>query len=211
MTTASRSPAGDRSIRPYRGSDRAAVYDICVRTADVGQDARGQYSSDDLMPDLFAGPYVELEPELAFVLTDRDDRAVGYVLGTADTARFVEAYHAVWIPLLGERYPRPPDPPRTAEETLLAGHFRPEDRLRPELAQHPAHLHIDLLAEHQRQGHGRALIQTWLAAAAAAGAGAAFLNVDPANDSAVRFYHRVGFREIPVAGGWGLHLGRPTA
>ena len=45
-------------IRPYRPSDHAAVYDVCVRTADVGGDARGKYHSDDLMPDLFAGPYL---------------------------------------------------------------------------------------------------------------------------------------------------------
>ncbi len=62
--------SGRLSIRRYRPEDRAAVYGICVRTADAGGDARGQYASDDLMPDLFAGPYVELEPELAFVLDD---------------------------------------------------------------------------------------------------------------------------------------------
>ena len=49
-------------IRPYREQDLAAVYDICVRTADAGADARGKYRSDDLMPDLFAGPYVFLAP-----------------------------------------------------------------------------------------------------------------------------------------------------
>jgi hypothetical protein len=42
-------------IRPYEERDLAAVYDICVRTADAGGDARGKYRSDDLMPDLFAG------------------------------------------------------------------------------------------------------------------------------------------------------------
>ena len=50
-------------IRPYREADHAAVYDVCVRTADGGGDARGKYRSDDLMPDLFAGPYLFLEPE----------------------------------------------------------------------------------------------------------------------------------------------------
>ena len=54
-------------IRPYREADLGAVYDVCVRTADGGADARG-YRSDDLMPDLFAGPYVFLEPDFAFVL-----------------------------------------------------------------------------------------------------------------------------------------------
>ena len=50
------------TIRRYESSDHDAVYDICVRTADAGGDARGKYRGDDLMPDLFAGPYVFLDP-----------------------------------------------------------------------------------------------------------------------------------------------------
>jgi hypothetical protein len=65
-------------IRPYREADLAAVYDVCVRTADAGADARGKYRSDDLMPDLFAGPYVFLEPDFTFVLDD-GRRAVVYL------------------------------------------------------------------------------------------------------------------------------------
>jgi ribosomal protein S18 acetylase RimI-like enzyme len=210
-TRSSGRPSGGRTIRPYRVSDHDAIYEICVRTADRGQDARGQYSTDDLMPDLFAGPYIYLEPELAFVLADEDDQPVGYVLGTSDTARFVRRYHEVWIPMLADRYPRPPDPARTAEEVLLAGHYRPEDRLRPELTQYPAHLHIDLLPDYQGAGHGRALMETWLAAAAAAGAPAVFLHMDPANTRARAFYDRLGFHEIEVANAWGDHLGRSTS
>jgi ribosomal protein S18 acetylase RimI-like enzyme len=133
------------------------------------------------------------------------------VLGTSDTARFVRKYHEVWIPMLADRYPRPPDPARTPEEALLAGHYRPEDRLHPELEEYPAHLHIDVLPDYQGAGHGRALIETWLAAASVAGAPAVFLNMDPANTRARAFYDRVGFHEIQIAGGWGTHLGRPTA
>ncbi len=36
------------------------------------------------MPDLFAGPYVFLEPDFAFVLDGH--QTVGYVVGTPDTA-----------------------------------------------------------------------------------------------------------------------------
>ncbi|HUG86762.1 MAG TPA: hypothetical protein VMM13_19490, partial [Euzebya sp.] len=63
-------------IRHVQAGDLADVYDVCVRTADAGADARGVYRDDDLMPDIFAGPYVALEPELAFVLDD-GSRVVG--------------------------------------------------------------------------------------------------------------------------------------
>ncbi|MFI6077940.1 hypothetical protein ACIA5C_41060 [Actinoplanes sp. NPDC051343] len=62
-------------IRPYRPADRDALYDICVRTADAGDDARGRYSHDNLMGDLFAVPYAVLEPDMAFVVDDGRDRA----------------------------------------------------------------------------------------------------------------------------------------
>ena len=119
-------------IRPYRETDHAAVYDVCVRTADAGGDARGKYHTDDLMPDLFAGPYVFLEPEFAFVLDD-GNRAVGYVIGTPDTAAFARAYRARWIPRLAGRYPVPPDPPTSQEEEMLALHHHPERLVWPGL------------------------------------------------------------------------------
>jgi hypothetical protein len=144
------------TIRRYRETDLAAVYDICVRTGDAGQDARGKYRSDDLMGDLFAGPYVFLEPEVAFVL-DEGGRAVGYIVGTPDTAAFARAYRERWIPRLADRYRVPPQPPVSPDEQMLALHYWPERLLWPGLAEYPAHLHIDLLPAFQGAGYGREL------------------------------------------------------
>jgi ribosomal protein S18 acetylase RimI-like enzyme len=185
-------------IRPYRESDHAAVYDVCVRTADAGGDARGQYHTDDLMPDLFAGPYVFLEPEFAFVLDD-GQRAVGYVIGTPDTAAFARAYRARWIPRLAGRYPVPPDPPTSQEEELLALHYHPEWLVLPGLEEYPAHLHIDLLPPFQGAGHGRALMETFYAAAARAGAAGVYVAVTTANTRALGFYDRLGFGRLEIA------------
>ncbi|BCJ46669.1 acetyltransferase [Actinoplanes ianthinogenes] len=184
-------------IRPYRPADLAAVYDICVRTADAGEDARGHYFTDDLMGDLFAGPYVHLEPELAFVLDDGGD-AVGYVVGTADTPRFVKRYRDEWIPLIGDKYAEPPPPPRTAEQDMVALHFWPERMIVPELADWPAHLHIDLLPPYQGRGFGRQLIAAFGRAAAAAGAPRVHLGMLTANVRARGFYDRLGFTVLPV-------------
>ena len=189
-------------IRPYRESDHAAVYDVCVRTADAGGDARGKYHSDDLMPDLFAGPYLFLEPEFAFVLDD-GNRAVGYVIGTPDTAAFARAYRARWIPRLAGRYPPPipgpPDPPGNPDEEMLALHYQPERMVWPGLDEYPAHLHIDLLPPFQGAGHGRAMMETFYAAAAGAGAVGVHVAVSKANTRAIGFYRRLGFRPLEVA------------
>lgn len=182
-------------IRAYRPSDRDAVYDVCVRTAAAGGDARGRYSSDDLMPDIFAGPYLELEPELAFVLDD-GERAVGYVLGTADTARWAAEHRARWLPQVADRYPAVPEP-GTPEERLVDLLHHPERNIHPELADYPAHLHIDLLPSHQGAGHGRALIRTFLGALRGRGVAKVHLGMAPDNAGARAFYERLGFHELP--------------
>jgi ribosomal protein S18 acetylase RimI-like enzyme len=208
MTASPNADNGRAVIRRFQEQDLAAVYDICVRTADAGRDARGQYRSDDLMPDLFAGPYVFLDPDLAFVLDD-GQRPAGYVLGTADTAAFARAYRERWIPRLAGRYPVPPEPAVSAEDQLLALHYRPERLLWPGLTEYPAHLHIDLLPGFQRGGYGRKLMETFYAAAAQAGAGGVHVCVLTQNVQAIGFYRHLGFALAEVDEPAGVvYLGR---
>ena len=184
-------------VRRYEPRDLAAVYDICVRTADVGGDARGKYRSDDLVPDLFTGPYVFLEPDFAFVLDD-GNRAVGYVVGTPDTATFARAYRDRWIPRLADRYQVPASPALTPDDEMLALHYWPERMLWPGLSSYPAHLHIDLLPPFQHAGHGRRLMETFFAAVAQAGAVGVHVVVLAANVAALGFYDRLGFTRLRV-------------
>ena len=198
------------TIRPYRQSDKAAVYDVCVRTARAGRGVGGRYSTDDLVPDLVAGPYLFLESRHAYVLAD-GERAVGYIIGTASTKDFFAAYRDRWLPLLRDRYQPLAGPPETEEEHRLDVMFHPEHLLRPELAPHPAHLHVNLLAGYRRQGHGRELMRTFLASVAAAGAPSCYLSVRRENLGARRFYERLGWRPIEVSDpGDGIYLVRPT-
>ncbi|PRX03315.1 UNVERIFIED_ORG: acetyltransferase (GNAT) family protein [Actinomadura viridilutea] len=197
-------------IRPYRPGDRAAVYDVCVRTAHLGGDSRHIYPDPDLMPSIFAGPYLHLEPDLAFVL-DNGERAVGYILGTADTAAFVEAFRASWLPTLVDRFPLPDGPPSTPSEEMIDLMHHPERMLVPEVEDYPAHLHIDLLPAYQRQGHGRALMRTFLDALRRKGVANVHLAMVTANTPARAFYDRLGFHEIPVPDPGPLtYLGRST-
>jgi RimJ/RimL family protein N-acetyltransferase len=78
-------------------------------------------------------------------------------------------------------------------------------------ADHPAHLHIDLLPAYQGAGHGRALITTFLQALGEMGVPRVHLGMDPRNTRARAFYERLGFTEIPVAGEpGGQFFGRST-
>jgi ribosomal protein S18 acetylase RimI-like enzyme len=122
------------------------------------------------------------------------------LLGTANTPDYVAAYTERWLPRLRARYQPPSGPPQTEEEHRLDAMFHPERRLRPELAPHPAHVHINQLAGYRRAGHGRELMSTFLASVAAAGAASCRLGVDVANVDATRFYARVGWRPIEIPG-----------
>jgi ribosomal protein S18 acetylase RimI-like enzyme len=183
------------SIRPYRPEDREDLYEICVRTGDNGADASSLYPDPRILPDIFVGPYLAQEPELAYVVAESSGsgRARGYILGTADTRRFVARYLAEWLPGVVQRYPDDGDG---------RGHElrHPEAMLGPAVDAYPAHLHIDLLPEAQGQGLGRELMRTFLAALRERGVPRVHLGMGAANHAARAFYDRLGFEE----------LGRPT-
>jgi ribosomal protein S18 acetylase RimI-like enzyme len=195
------------SIRPYRDSDRPAVYDVCLRTGYRGEDATGKFEDPDLLANIYAGPYLHLEPDLAFVLDDGHGAPVGYVIGTASTDRFVRSYQEQWIPRFATRYPVPTRAPATADEQFVTVFHSPERMLRPELAEYPAHLHIDILPAYQGRGYGRALIETFVEAARGAGAGGIHLVVAVDNTRAHGFYRRVGFEPLPITAEGAVYFG----
>lgn len=199
------------AVRPYRPGDHDALHEICVRTAHNGGDSRPFYKDPDVFPATFATPYAHLEPELTFVLDDGRGRAVGYILGTADTPAFVDDFRATWLPLVAERFPAPTGPPATPDEAIAELLHRPERMVLPELAPYPAHLHIDLLPAWQGRGHGGALMHTFLRALRTAGVPAVHLCMVTVNAPARAFYDRLGFHEIEVPDpGPVTYLGRAT-
>lgn len=190
-------------IRPYAPSDRADVADICVRTGDGGQDATGLYSSDALLPDIYALPYVDHEPDLAFVV-DNGERAIGYILGTANTRAFADWFSSEWWPSVEQNYAVAAG----AERSIVASAGNPERMLVAAVDTHPAHLHIDLLPEAQGHGLGRQLVETLAATLAARGVPGLHLVVGTDNTAAQAFYRRVGFTELASDAG-GVVMGMP--
>jgi len=178
-------------IRPYAADDRADVADVCVRTGDGGEDATGLFSSDGLLPDIYALPYVDREPELAFVV-DNGERVVGYILGAPDTRAFASWFSTEWWPSVADRYGRTSD----SERAIVASAGNPERMLVAAVDDYPAHLHIDLLPEAQGHGLGRRLVETLAAALAARGVTGLHLVVGLDNTKAQAFYRRVGFTEL---------------
>lgn len=202
------------TIRPYRAADLPALYAICLRTAAAGGDASADYPEQDheLLGAVFAAPYAVLEPESVFVVDDGQGQAVGYVLGTADTAGFVKRFRDEWLPTVAGRWPAPDGEPATPTEVMASLLHTPERMVVPALDGYPAHLHIDVLPAFQGAGNGRALMDAFLASLAARGVPAVHLGMLTTNTAARAFYDRLGFHEVAVPDAGVLtYLGRATS
>ncbi|MGN8026440.1 GNAT family N-acetyltransferase [Microbacterium sp. 22242] len=180
-------------IRPFRSEDVDALYDVCVKTADVGADATGMLEDDALWGDLFAVPYALRDPALCWVVEADDARVIGYVVATDDTNGFAAWFRDEWWPSRQARYRRSGQAEPTAQDRFLAYGDRMAPREDPIVREYPAHLHIDLLPETQGQGLGRRLIDTLLAELGRRGVTGLHLAMNADNASAGAFYERLGF------------------
>ncbi|MGM7699757.1 GNAT family N-acetyltransferase [Microbacterium sp. A84] len=201
------------SIRPYREDDRPAMFEICVKTADSGGDATGIFSDDELWGLLFAVPYVERHPDLAWVVESDDNRVIGYIVATDDTDAFEQWFRDEWWPQFAERFPRP-EKPETREAEMIDGAYTRGPGRNQNVGEYPAHLHIDLLPETQGQGMGRQLIQTLFAELQGRGVTGLHLGMDPANLGAAAFYERLGMQHLPTDPGgqsFGVRFGAHPA
>lgn len=178
-------------IRPYSPADRDAIVDVCVRTALHGEDARGHLTTPELYAQIWALPYVDLEPELAFVLDD-GSHVVGYVLGVADSAEFRARAESEWFPEARERHPRAADedPRESWLLDILHAPLAPEPAC---VSGFPAHLHVDVLPEAQGGGWGRRLIDTLCTELRDRGVPGLHLGVSDQNERALAFYQHLGF------------------
>jgi ribosomal protein S18 acetylase RimI-like enzyme len=183
-------------LRPYRAGDHDAVYDICVRTGAAGEDASPLLQDPAILGHVYAGPYLALAPELAFVVED-DDGVAGYILGAADTAEFEDRLEREWWPGLRRRYPTYRTDADAVFDDLLIALMHSPVRTRADLAaMYPSHLHVDLLPRLQGQGWGRRLIDTLVERLRAAGSHGLHLGVATANTKAQAFYPVVGFTRL---------------
>jgi ribosomal protein S18 acetylase RimI-like enzyme len=191
-------------IRPFHPSDLCSVYDICVRTADCGDDASGSHEDPRILGHYYAGPYATLEPDLCFILT-ADCAPCGYVLGTRDSKAFGLRCEEEWFPVLRERYPLPPP----EDMSPYAGMIRSVHKgihPNPDVAGYPAHLHIDLLPSAIGQGYGRKLMERFLGRLRELGVPSVHLGVGKKNERAIAYYEHMGFATLGEYD-WGRFMG----
>lgn len=181
-------------IRPGVAADEAALFDICLKTADIGNDASDLYSDPRLPGIVWAVPYLHFDPDLVFVVAN-DQRALGYVLGVADTDTYNAWLHDVWWPKV--RIDLEGIAPKTIRDREVFSYIdENEESTDPVPNGHPAHMHIDLLPEAQSGGWGRKLVDQLKTALRQRGAPGLHLGVHPENKAAIGFYEHIGFTRL---------------
>ena len=96
-------------VRGATLGDRDAVCKICLETGDAGDDATADYPVDpQALGKRWAVPYLELEPEFAFVIEDEGGAVCGYAFGALDTAKFAARLQAEYLPKLRAAHAGPP-------------------------------------------------------------------------------------------------------
>ncbi|CAZ83581.1 unnamed protein product [Tuber melanosporum] len=200
-------------IREYQEGDFDDIVEICKLTAHPST-----HSSADILPYIYAIPYIRLEPIHAFVLdagssdSSSGRRVVGYIIGTPDTNTFAERYKEAYLPTLPPAIANTTtaDTPATAQADDGDGDelrrmfgrilLNPEDMLHPATPDfipcYPAHLHINILPGFQSKGFGGKLMERFLRGLRARETGVCGLHLGMRRDNvaAGRFYERCGFR-----------------
>lgn len=99
-------------VRPYRATDKDAVYRICLGTyqddAD-GQNLRVDYPGD-LLPDKLVRPFLTYSAENCFVVIDHRDEVCGFVLTAPDANAFHNDVISRTAPQFMEKYALHEDP-----------------------------------------------------------------------------------------------------
>jgi GNAT superfamily N-acetyltransferase len=184
-------------LRPARRGDLAGLYEVCLKTGDSGKDGTTLHDDPTLLGKFYVGPYVVLEPDLAFTL-EGPAGPVGYLLGTLDTPGFNSRCENEWLKPLRNAIHNPGNDLTTWRDSDWVRRLIhvPDFVYPPALQAFPAHAHIDLLPEARAHGFGRRMMQFLMARLAARGAKGLHLSVAPSNAGGQAFYHKLGFHHL---------------
>ena len=185
----------DFSIRSYNPADTSAVYKICLKTGNAGQDATDLFFDPLVLGHIYVGPYMEFEPQSVFILED-DQGICGYIMGVLESRTYYQWMHNKWLPKILVDYKKPTGDPDTWDETEKITNllFQPESqRLFPDF---PAHLHIDLLSRAQGRGQGKLMMDRFIDHLKFNKIPGVHLELSRNNDRAFRFYCKYGMQEL---------------
>ena len=172
--------------------DLPGAYRVCLLTGDSGKDATGLARDPDLLGQIYVGPYIVGEPDLALVVADEYGVA-GYCLAASDTRAWEAWARAHWWPELRTHHPLPAAGDSSLDAELIREIHEPPQASAEVVGSYPSHLHIDLLERVRGAGFGRAMIEEQLGLLRSRGSRGVHLDVAGDNSNAIEFYRHLGF------------------
>jgi len=167
-------------VRPYQSKDFENCRDVCYVTSH-GFD-KDKYKQ--ALWYMYCDYYLLYEPETCFVVANDNDDAVGYILCAKDYKVYSKQYKRHFSALLRKA---------SFKHWLMHTLTAPLDKLHAR--KFPAHLHIDIKPEGQRQGMGHKLVDALVAKLKELGVTGLFLTVGAGNEKGVSFYKKYGFEQ----------------
>lgn len=168
-------------IREYNPDDKSFVQNICIETA--SENLKDSEEKKNLLLLRYCDFYIENCFDTCFV-AEENGTPVGYVLCCPDSVFFKNEF---------------------SKFLKNYGHLNFRQKLQcfgdaliylPFIKSYPAHLHIDILPEAQRQGNGKNLIDALSKKLKEQGKCGVMLAVSADNTNALKFYEALDFKII---------------
>jgi len=166
-------------IRKYQDKDKERCRDICLFTA-KNVDLSCE-KTRKILSLLYNDYYTERTNDTVFVAVDEKDEAIGYILCAPD----FNVYYREFLPYLEQVK-------KLSFYQYLLGKI--SLRLQKRYSKkYPAHMHIDILEDYQRQGVGTKLLSALENELADRKIDGLYLLVSGDNDKGISFYKKSGF------------------
>ena len=185
----------DFNIRSYHSSDKDHIYNICLQTGDSGKDATKLFNDSLVLGHIYAGPYMEYEPQSVFILND-ENGICGYILGTMNSNAFYDWMNRDWFPSIRKNYNQPTGETSKWSRTdkTINVLFQPMNNKL--FTDFPAHLHIDLLPRGQGRGQGKLMMDHYILHLKKNNISGVHLELGITNERAFNFYSKYGMDEL---------------
>ncbi len=186
------------SIRPFRSEDRDGLFKIAADTAFFGEPIEIYMEDRRIFLDAFYAYYTDYEPEHSWVATANDE-VVGFLTGCVDSARKDQIVNKQINPkmlfrLLTGYYRVGPKARRYLWRMLKSkrNHLHPSINL----AEYPAHLHINVDEKWRGHGIGIRLMKVYLDQLTYLKVPGVHLGTSSENLVACQLYEKLGFKLV---------------
>ena len=171
------------------------IYNICLQTGESGKDATHLFTDSLVLGHIYAGPYMEYEPQSVFILND-ENGLCGYIMGAMNSNAFYDWMYKDWFPTVRNNYNQPSGEPSKWNRTEKTVNILFQPMSKKLFKDYPAHLHIDLLPRAQGQGQGKLMMDRYISHLKKNNIKGVHLELSITNERAFNFYRKYGMDKL---------------